>query len=93
MEPDTDFERGAEPKVLNVHSGEPEQRRLPTHDVSDTESSHPERPFSRTRAISEPVNKYLVDWDNDEDPENPINWTQKKKWKNLTIVSLITLIT
>lgn len=93
MEPDTDLERGAKPKVLNVHAEKPEESRLPTHNVSDTESAHPERPFSAATVISEPSNKYVVDWDSDSDPENPINWTQKKKWKNLTIVSLITLIT
>lgn len=35
----------------------------------------------------------LVGWDGDDDPENPLNWTSKKKWTNLALLSLVTLIT
>jgi MFS family permease len=33
-----------------------------------------------------------VKWDGPDDPENPRNWPNKKKWITITIVSLFTLI-
>lgn len=37
--------------------------------------------------------KYIVDWDGDNDPANPLNWPQRKKWTSMGIVSAITFIT
>ena len=34
----------------------------------------------------------VVDWD-ENDPENPQNWTNKKKWGNMSIISGITFLT
>ncbi|KAI0111763.1 MFS general substrate transporter [Daldinia grandis] len=35
----------------------------------------------------------LVDWDGPDDPENPANWSDKKKWLNIAILSIMTLVT
>ncbi|KAI0172196.1 MFS general substrate transporter [Hypoxylon sp. FL1284] len=35
----------------------------------------------------------VVDWDGPDDPENPMNWTDKKKWLNITILSIMTIVT
>lgn len=35
----------------------------------------------------------IVDWDGPTDPANPMNWTEKKKWSNIGLLSLITLVT
>lgn len=37
----------------------------------------------------------IVDWEKpiDQDPANPMNWSEIKKWVNIAIVSLLTLIT
>lgn len=32
----------------------------------------------------------LVDWDGPDDPENPLNWSNKQKWLATTIISLFT---
>jgi hypothetical protein len=37
--------------------------------------------------------KYTVDWDGDDDPQNPLNWSDSKKWSNMAVVSAITFIT
>ncbi|CZR69920.1 related to multidrug resistant protein [Phialocephala subalpina] len=58
------------------------------HSTADAESASRPRTFSATSE----ERKYIVDWEED-DPENPLNWPSKKKWKNLWIVSSITLIT
>ncbi|KAK6957915.1 hypothetical protein Daesc_000705 [Daldinia eschscholtzii] len=35
----------------------------------------------------------VVDWDGPDDPENPLNWSDKKKWLNIAILSIMTLVT
>jgi hypothetical protein len=32
-------------------------------------------------------------WDGDDDPQNPQNWSSRKKWSNVAILSYVTLIT
>jgi hypothetical protein len=34
-----------------------------------------------------------VGWDGDDDSHNPFNWKPSKKWFNIAILSLVTLIT
>lgn len=35
----------------------------------------------------------LVDWDGDNDPEHPRNWSTCTKWANIGIISILALIT
>ncbi|KAK4211895.1 transporter-like protein 3 [Rhypophila decipiens] len=35
----------------------------------------------------------VVTWDGPEDPENPMNWPMKKKWMNIAVLSVLTLVT
>ncbi|KAL1836324.1 hypothetical protein VTJ49DRAFT_5308 [Mycothermus thermophilus] len=35
----------------------------------------------------------VVSWDGPNDPLNPMNWTMKKKWTNIAVLSVMTLIT
>ncbi|KAI1764275.1 MFS general substrate transporter [Hypoxylon sp. FL1150] len=35
----------------------------------------------------------VVDWDGPDDPQNPMNWTDKKKWLNISILSIMTIVT
>lgn len=35
----------------------------------------------------------VVFWDSPTDPQNPMNWSQKKKWGTVTLVSFITFLT
>ena len=34
-----------------------------------------------------------VDWDGPDDPALPLNWPARRKWKNLILVSILTLLT
>ncbi|KAK4099422.1 MFS general substrate transporter [Parathielavia hyrcaniae] len=34
-----------------------------------------------------------VFWDGPDDPTNPMNWTMRKKWSNIAVLSVLTLIT
>lgn len=35
----------------------------------------------------------VVTWDGPNDPQNPMNWTMKKKWMNIAVLSILTLVT
>jgi hypothetical protein len=35
----------------------------------------------------------VISWDGEDDPQNPINWTSRKKWTNVGIISSITFVT
>ncbi|KAK3381948.1 major facilitator superfamily domain-containing protein [Podospora didyma] len=35
----------------------------------------------------------IIGWDGPNDPHNPMNWTDKKKWTNIAVLSFLTLVT
>lgn len=35
----------------------------------------------------------MVYWSGPDDPENPMNWSDKKKWLNIATLSVMTLVT
>lgn len=35
----------------------------------------------------------LVDWNGLDDPEKPLNWNLKRKWTNLALIAVLTLLT
>lgn len=35
----------------------------------------------------------IVTWNDDADPRRPINWTNKRKWINCSIISVLTFLT
>lgn len=35
----------------------------------------------------------IVSWDGPDDPTNPMNWTMRKKWSNIAVLSILTIIT
>lgn len=35
----------------------------------------------------------IVDWDGENDPENPLNWSKSKRISQVVLVSAITMIT
>ncbi|KAF2790704.1 MFS general substrate transporter [Melanomma pulvis-pyrius CBS 109.77] len=39
------------------------------------------------------IDPNIVDWDGPDDPENPMNWPVKKKWRLIFILALVTLVT
>jgi hypothetical protein len=32
-------------------------------------------------------------WDSEDDRENPMNWSERKKWSTIAIVSMVTFVT
>lgn len=41
----------------------------------------------------EEVSEFDVWWENDKDPQNPQNWSSRKKWANIAVMSSITFLT
>lgn len=39
------------------------------------------------------VDPDIVDWDGPEDPQNPVNWSEKLKWANVAVIASITFLT
>ncbi|KAL6240839.1 hypothetical protein RBB50_012254 [Rhinocladiella similis] len=61
-----------------------------TRDAHDVEANRPELIKEKSaRSIKDPN---LVTWEDAEDPENPKNWTYRKKWAATLIVSSFTFI-
>ena len=36
---------------------------------------------------------FVVDWDSDDDPANPLNWPSKRKGINIALLSCLTFVT
>lgn len=43
---------------------------------------------------TEPGSEFVVWWDepHDQDPENPMNWSSKRKWFNICVISIISFL-
>ena len=39
------------------------------------------------------VDPDVVDWDGPDDPQNPVNWSEKLKWANVAVIASITFLT
>ncbi|KAJ5628149.1 hypothetical protein N7490_010377 [Penicillium lividum] len=72
-----------------IHRGN--ENKPSVHIERDTEKGF--LPKTTTNLQIEPINDNIVDWDGPEDPENPLNWTKKKKTGATVSIALITLLT
>ncbi|KAK7755361.1 hypothetical protein SLS62_002587 [Diatrype stigma] len=91
------------PSAANVHSL-PEKRLEAGDDASVPEEAESEEDgdgdididIEASQDKQEPTTETdpnLVDWDGPDDPENPVNWSDKKKWLNVATLSILTLVT
>ena len=73
------------------------QKQENTSELQDVERQQPpelRRVDSKVPEVTIlPDNPNVVGWVDDEDPNRPQNWTPKKKWFNMGIVSAITFLT
>lgn len=63
-------------------------------ETSDLESGlfNPSIDAASIRPPSEERDRDIVDWDGPDDPENPLNWTRRKRVSHVALVSIITFI-
>ncbi|KAK4546145.1 hypothetical protein LTR36_002282 [Oleoguttula mirabilis] len=57
------------------------------------ELGDPEKGPPTTTVEQEVHDPNVVDWDGPDDPANPLNWSPGKKWANIGVLSLLTLLT
>jgi hypothetical protein len=39
------------------------------------------------------INGTEINWETDDDPSNPLNWSPSRKWQNLGVISIMSLTT
>ncbi|CAO1627991.1 unnamed protein product [Parajaminaea phylloscopi] len=72
---------------------------VPAHGVGENESSVsttaakvPQQHGKASDVVGDDLNNIiLVDWDGPDDPENPMNWSAKKKWVNTICLNMMCL--
>ena len=42
--------------------------------------------------LDDKPNENIIDWDGPQDPENPHNWCERKRWAHVIVVALISLV-
>jgi hypothetical protein len=75
--------RTSSPASLDRQNNRDEEKGLPVADQSHKET---------TEVINAEQDPNIVDWEENE-PGNPYNWTPKKKWLNIAVLSALTLLT
>lgn len=80
-------------KVAEVQARPPLSPRVSVHSTRhDEEKGSPVCNSERT-STEETKDPNIVDWNGPDDPEKPLNWSNKKKWTNIMLISTITLLT
>ncbi|KAI5455985.1 major facilitator superfamily domain-containing protein [Mariannaea sp. PMI_226] len=59
--------------------------------AKDEEAARPDE--SKNAEIAPSTDPNAVGWDGPDDPKNPLNWSQARKWSNIGALSLMTLLT
>jgi hypothetical protein len=58
-----------------------------SHGVADLEAGPVDQKLESESDINE------VNWESDDDPANPVNWGTSRKWRNLGVISIMSLTT
>jgi hypothetical protein len=77
---------GMDGDATAVSKSKENTRRLSVDIEQDAEPNGP-------RAHHNPGDLNVVDWEGPDDPENPMNWSTKEKWRNASMLAIMTLIT
>ncbi|KAF4993930.1 hypothetical protein FDECE_13281 [Fusarium decemcellulare] len=80
----------AEDSDTDVERGDNASDRQSTPQAAD-DATQPES--ERKEVYTPSRDADVVDWDGPDDPENPMNWPDKKKWLNIVLISVLTLVT
>lgn len=72
----------------DISIAEEEEKDIETGNAS---AKHKESPVSECTKQGQDEN--TVWWDGDDDPANPMNWSEKKKWANIAVMAMITFLT
>lgn len=62
-------------------------------DLSTFEKDVAFRPFEAKSTTKGEVDRHVVDFNGPDDPENPLNWSNTRKWCLMGLISAMTLVT
>ena len=75
------------------HSLEKTQEATTAQIISSNEHDVEKTAVAQSSHFAQPIDPNIVDWDGDDDPEKPINWPNSIKYRNVFVVSALTLLT
>ena len=70
----------------------------PSHDIERTTVQSPQSDDAKEKASIHEIassssdDEYLVGFDGDDDPQNSLNWSRKRKWAVVTMLSTATFV-
>ena len=82
---------GSSPAPSNLESQNLGEEKRSIQDEKDIEKAPNEDAAELQVEVSQDPN--IVSWDGPDDPENPLNWTKKRKVTATISIALITLLT
>jgi hypothetical protein len=88
-EPEVEEEKGHEEVESRDHEYEKEDRAGSQADLEKAPSIRRQQTNKSSRSLRDPD---MVSWNGPDDPENPKNWTLKRKWVATFVVSSFTFI-
>lgn len=62
----------------------------PVHASHDLEAA---KELPHNPEINDSSDPNMIGWDGPDDPTNPMNWPEKKKWATILSISVMTLLT
>ena len=68
----------------------PSEPRSEDHDI---EKGTPRSDTVEQQHSTSKLDNNIIDWDGPLDPEMPLNWGARKKWTNVLVVAVLTLLT
>ncbi|KAK6077709.1 transporter [Seiridium cupressi] len=85
-------------KVVKVDGDESEKTTINATEDLDASTVDPDQGDNVEAGAGKPesadeADPDTVDWDGPEDAENPMSWPMSKKWLNVSILSLLTIVT
>jgi hypothetical protein len=92
----TDEEEQRLTQRTETHSIDGSTPTASSRDLSTQPNVDPEKGFIQPATAEQkqtPNDPNIVDWDGPDDPENPLNWTSKRKFGATMSIALITLLT
>jgi len=92
----------SKPATLTLN-GQTEKAKLPTPTPSELEAQQDREKAADTsfdvilgngESLHEGIaSEFIVDWDGEHDPANPMNWSKNKRILQVVLVSAITMVT
>ena len=83
----------AKAKTPLFHHAEHDIERDAEKGPSGTPSNAPSEPPEHGEKEQQATDPNIVWWENEHDRQNPMNWSESKKWANIGLLSFVTFVT